>query len=220
MGIWTPDILLPSDFSRQQRRRKRREWYGRRESMLLMGCGGGGVSGPVELVLSAEKDTGTLSAAPTFNSNTALYVSGSSVAGTYSGPSHSFLHFDLSAFASITAANLELTAQSSGGSGPLYVDRLTQTAWVENQATWNVYSTGNNWAAPGGDANTDLRATGTLSVGDADITALAQWALANAAGQLHIMLSSDTGLADAVYKHRLHATEADRPKLTVTGLLA
>jgi len=40
----------------------------------------------------------------------------------------------------------------SGGVNTVY--QLTQPSWVENQVTWNVYSTGNDWSTPGGDYDT------------------------------------------------------------------
>lgn len=65
------------------------------------------------------------------------------------------LTFDLSSLpvgATVTAASLKLYAE--GGVGPINitfrVHKITQ-AWIESEVTWNSYSTGNLWTAPGGD---------------------------------------------------------------------
>jgi hypothetical protein len=40
---------------------------------------------------------------------------------------------------------------------------LTRNNWVENQATWNIYSTGNNWTSSGGDYSTLIGNTSSIS---------------------------------------------------------
>jgi hypothetical protein len=68
------------------------------------------------------------------------------------------IKFDFSALpegAVISAATLNLYYYAhplSDAVGRTYwAYELTQTGWVEAQATWNIYSTGNSWATAGGD---------------------------------------------------------------------
>ena len=68
--------------------------------------------------------------------------------------------FDFSALpngATITAATLDLNYFATYGNDAktrtYWIYELTQTAWVEAQATWNSYTEGSAWAAAGGDYN-------------------------------------------------------------------
>jgi hypothetical protein len=68
------------------------------------------------------------------------------------------VNFDFSSLddlAVITNASLRLYYNNNFGTSPVgdtvYARRLTTTGWVESQATWNYYSTGNSWTAGGGD---------------------------------------------------------------------
>ena len=67
------------------------------------------------------------------------------------------LSFDFSSLpggAEIYSAYLNLYAYDSDAAlvgDVLNAYRLTQTAWVESEVTWNIYSTGNSWATAGGD---------------------------------------------------------------------
>ena len=65
------------------------------------------------------------------------------------------IHFTLPA-GSGTITKVELYLHTTDNdlnltSHNIEVHQLTQTNWVENQFTWNSYSTGNSWASPGGD---------------------------------------------------------------------
>lgn len=62
--------------------------------------------------------------------------------------------------ATITSATLSLYcyAEASGNARTLRVYR-SKRAWVETQATWNIYSTGNNWATAGGFGADDCEQT-------------------------------------------------------------
>ena len=67
------------------------------------------------------------------------------------------IKFDFSSLpadAIISAAELDLYYYAKGANpvGRTYwAYELTQTGWVELQSTWDIYKTGNNWAAAGGD---------------------------------------------------------------------
>ena len=95
------------------------------------------------------------------------------------------LVFDFSALpagATITNATLSLYQYLNDTMAGRTLDacRLTQTGWVATQATWNIYSTDNNWTSAGGDFTTTDKASATVPVGvdtwvDFDVTTLAQW---------------------------------------------
>ena len=105
--------------------------------------------------------------------------------------------------------------------------KLTQTAWVEAEATWNNYLTTPDpiaWATSGGDfveAN-PAKNTAIGVVTDArwelSIDAIVQDALDNVSGVAHILVKADNEGASGSFmwlRSNEHATEADRPKLTI-----
>jgi len=70
----------------------------------------------------------------------------------------SILEFDISSLpaeATITAATLSLYYYNYIGKKPtgktVWAYKLSRTNWVELEATWNIYKTGSNWTAAGGD---------------------------------------------------------------------
>lgn len=76
------------------------------------------------------------------------------------------IKFDLSGIPSdavITSATLSMyfdQAESGGGSGVVQVSAYQCLKdWVESEVTWNIYSTGNSWAAAGGQSGADYDAT-------------------------------------------------------------
>lgn len=97
-------------------------------------------------------DTYIANDAPTTNHGT----EGSFFVGEWNGGSQvarSLVKFDLSSIPAgslVTAASLTLTIVSdfSDNARTLSVYRVLR-AWNETQATWNVYTTGNNWGTAG-----------------------------------------------------------------------
>lgn len=67
---------------------------------------------------------------------------------------HALIDFTLSSGSgTISAVTLNLYKAANGGTNTgvnVEVHECTRT-WVENQATWNIYSTGNSWTTAGGD---------------------------------------------------------------------
>ena len=66
----------------------------------------------------------------------------------------SALEFDISEFpvgATMTSATLQLYYHNYYYTNPVgktvWVYKLNRTDWVEDEATWNIYKTGNNWTA-------------------------------------------------------------------------
>jgi hypothetical protein len=106
------------------------------------------------------------------------------VASSSGANARTILYFDFSALplgANISAASLSLYKYANAGgdsTGRTYMaDRLTQTSWVETEATWNSYSTGHAWSVAGGDFTTADAASATVATGWMvwDVTALAQY---------------------------------------------
>lgn len=94
------------------------------------------------------------------------------VIGKYSttSTSRALIKFDLSSIpssATIISATLSfyVKADNATASDTISVYR-TKRNWVETQATWNIYSTGNNWGTAGGLGADDYDSTvwGTVAV--------------------------------------------------------
>lgn len=79
--------------------------------------------------------------------------------------------FDLSSFTdpdAIASASLRLYADTRGYAQNFYLSRMVQS-WVSNQATWNVYSTGNNWGTSGAkNSTTDYTTSGQYTLAAPD----------------------------------------------------
>lgn len=83
--------------------------------------------------------------------------------GGSGGTTRALIKFDLSALpdsAAIIHAKIQLyvKAELSSNARTLRIYRQKR-AWSESQATWNIYSTGNNWQAPGGFGSDDCEQT-------------------------------------------------------------
>jgi len=109
--------------------------------------------------------------------------------------------------------------------------KLTRTDWVEGQATWNIYKTGSNWTTAGGDFVTSNPSGGSVNM-PADtgwvtweIDAIVQDAYDNG-DDVEILVKFDNEtLGDETnaapnFRSNNYATDADRPKLTVTFTVA
>jgi hypothetical protein len=110
-------------------------------------------------------DTHINSAAPTTNYNTATSISaGTSTTNTF----RTLIKFDISsipATATIISAKLILFVSSdSSTNARIFVVRRLLRNWVLAQATWNIYSTGNNWQTAGGTGANDLDPTNWASL--------------------------------------------------------
>jgi hypothetical protein len=110
-------------------------------------------------------DVSMFSVAPTVNQDSGgnqgyLYVGENPGAG--SSYAHSLYKVDflskVPASFIPTACTFTFKAASAPVSRTLQMYRVKR-AWVENQATWNVYSTGNNWQTAGCEGANDREAT-------------------------------------------------------------
>lgn len=81
----------------------------------------------------------------------------------------SLLRFDFSALpagATITGATLKIYYFAYANDDPVGKTfdacELTQTGWIENEATWNSYKTGSAWTSAGGDFTATDKASATV----------------------------------------------------------
>jgi len=85
--------------------------------------------------------------------------------------SRSPLEFDISglpAGVSIISATLSLNYYLKASTDPVgktvWAYKLTRTDWVELESTWNIYKTGSNWTAGGGDYVTSNPSGGSTAI--------------------------------------------------------
>lgn len=132
----------------------------------------------------------------------------------------------------ISAATLSLYCygKNSGATRNLRVYR-TKRAWVETQATWNIYSTGNIWATAGGFGADDCEQTDIglrEFVAAETLNEYKNWTLAPSAVQeMYSGVFTDNGFfikADTESNDRYSFYSSDnaanKPKLTITYSIA
>lgn len=154
--------------------------------------------------------------------------------GASADRTNTVIKFDLSNLpASITITDAKLRLKKNGsdavaGDDDISVYRLLRTV-VFNQATYNVYSTGNSWQTAGGSGALDIdtTATDTIAVNDTtgvyvewDVTADVQDFYAGTETNNGWLLSSDTYTqGDWKQYHSSDATDTNRPELVVTYII-
>lgn len=168
---------------------------------------------------------------PTANRDTLNVQVGESNVG--SNVRRSLIKPDLSSIAAgqiISACTLKLIvfADASDNARTMYAYRLKQN-WVEAQATWNVYSTGNNWQTAGAIGANDIDATAigsaavpasmspgdTLSIG-IDPAVVQDW-LDGVLSNYGVLLKVDTESNDLFsYYDSENATPSNRPVWDIT----
>lgn len=149
--------------------------------------------------------------------------------GGGTGIERSLIKFNLSSLpngAIISSAILSLyVVTNSSSNATTYRVFRQKRVWVESQATWNIYSTGNNWQTAGGFGADDCEqadigsrafsATETINeFKDFALNAITKAALDLGNGHL---LKSDNEVTSAAYLFASsdHATAANRPKLVI-----
>jgi hypothetical protein len=182
-------------------------------------------------------DTYNASDVPTTNNDAnALFLVGEDNTGN--SVSRGLIKFDLSSItSSAVVSSATLTLTHSGA-----VDRTsnartmrafrTKRAWVENQTTWNIWSTGNNWSTAGGFHADDCEQTdvGSVSVPDTQVDGVTfDIVLTNASVQEMIsgaftnngwLIKVDTEMDDRhAFASSSHATASYRPKLVIEYIL-
>jgi hypothetical protein len=179
------------------------------------------------IVLSAAADTQLSEESPDTNNGGSSYfvVHSQSTNKDF----RSILRFDASSIGSllIDSAILSLYYSLLYLHDPVgrtyYVNELTETGWVETEATWNSYETGSAWVAAGGDYVDSYQASATVPAAAGWMT----WDITN------IVKHCQTAHSSIVNLHIMDATEeADftgygaylnsrtaalrQPKLTIT----
>lgn len=184
----------------------------------------------ITVEILATKDTYILSTAATTNFD-ALNLKAATL--TTTSYYRTLMHFDVSVIPSgstIVSSYLRLfCTQPIAGNSPGQLDRLTQTAWVENQATWNVYSTGNSWTVAGAASDTSTpQVTFTFPTVASDTSnfwtitgmeAMVQDALDNRSGALHFLMkqTTESGNDNLTFRDSEYAgTSGEQPRLFVT----
>jgi hypothetical protein len=131
--------------------------------------------------------------------------------------------FDFSALPAgcvIEKAVLSLYVDSVSTGGDYGIYELTRTDWIETQATWNIYKTGSNWTAAGGDYISDRKAVKNIIA-----TGWAEW---DVKALCEHFQSAHNEIANILLKWELenndyfiyvrsedHLTESTRPKLVI-----
>jgi hypothetical protein len=122
----------------------------------------------------------------------------------------------------VEKATISMQAADIYGSAPTLVMYEIKKLWFEMQVTWNQYSTGNSWTAPGGDF-TATAASNAVSVSQADTwytwtvnKELIQEKIDTGVTQGFIVVATDeTGDREANIKTSEYGTVAERPVLTI-----
>lgn len=148
----------------------------------------------------------------------------------------SLIKFDLSSIpstANITSAVLNLWVSSSAGASSdltINVFRVLRN-WVEDQVTWNVYSTGNSWATAGcGNSTSDYNSTEisdkpvvsnsaaagtkvTINLTPARVKEMIDGTLTNYGFLIKGQTETDNRIS---FRSSDNATAAERPQLIIT----
>lgn len=149
--------------------------------------------------------------------------------------SRALIKFDLSSIpvvSNVSSATLTLWLQQDGvyrasNNRVLYVYRQKRQ-WVENEATWNIYSTGNSWQSPGGFGVDDAEQTdiGSASLQTSDImgsqhdfvllqSAVVDWINGDFANNGLIAKSAIEDEDLYIFSSSDYTTASQRPKLTI-----
>lgn len=176
---------------------------------------------------TAGKDTYLQSSTPTTNYGTNATLIFGNLFGTVYRTLIEFDISDIAAGSTISAAKITFTINTGVNTVAGHVYRLLRSDWVEAEATWNIYKSGNNWTTAGaGSTVSDHTTTDGVAFsngansGTFDITGLAtlaQDALDNRSGKLILLIKDDVE-NDTTYKEVRSSdfgTASARPLLTV-----
>lgn len=166
------------------------------------------------------KDTGLVCDNPTYpyGNEIQFYASNLYSGCTYHGLI-SFTTPNISGTISQTKLWLSLDYQYPAGvARPVEVYQTARSNWAESQATYNVYSSGNNWTTPGGDKTGSVIATnpGSTSLGwlSWDVTSYAT--SFNSTYDLFLKLVTESGNNQTYYKTKENSATTERPYLEIT----
>ena len=176
---------------------------------------------------AGSRDTYISEASPTSNFGTASTVKVDGDVG--SGKDLvALLNWDISSIlAGSVVQTATVTFDVTNKSGKPYQVYELKRAWVETQATWNVYATGGSWSTPGAKGALDR---GSTVLGTVSASALGSYVLTlNSSGVAlvqswvntpstnnGILVANTTSSDGLAVSSRNATTAAKRPKLTVT----
>jgi len=181
------------------------------------------------IIQPSDKDTWLNEGIPTGNNGnaTSLYL----VNQGSNNNRRILLEFDITDYDiidSINSATLYLYYYNEAGSSSgqtVWAYKLTRTNWEHLQAAWNIYKTGSNWTAPGGDYVTTSPAGGSAVMPGAtgvwiefNVLAILQDALAGGVAEFLVKFENEAvgaGYGFPFFYSREFATEALRPKLVL-----
>ena len=150
---------------------------------------------------------------------------------TTASPCRTLIKFDLSSLvgANIISATLSLfVSEDYADNARTFRAFRMKRAWVESQATWNIYSTGNNWSTAGGFHSDDCEQTdiGTCDFTDSEAANTEKTFTLTAAKVREwidgtftnngLLIKADTELNEGYLMHSSSsATAGYRPKLVI-----
>jgi serralysin len=124
--------------------------------------------------------------------------------------------------------SVDITANVTNMSaGQDYEFYQLQRSWIESEATWNEYSSGQSWQVPGADGTSDRHSTvlgslvssvsgsTTISLNASGIAVVQSW-VNNPSSNNGLILMDYINADNLDFSSRETATISDRPKLTVT----
>lgn len=188
-------------------------------------------------IVSPSRDTAIYSGATTTNYGTGTDLNVANNSGSFWWKS--LLAFDISTLGltddTLATAVLQLAVTSVSNSVSensynwLWVKRNLR-AWVETEATWNIWKTANNWSSAGAESNGNDVDDGIISPFlfhaipsgsriEIPVTALLREALNASATELNLQLEWDkttTSQNSINFASRNHATARYRPRLIIT----
>lgn len=191
----------------------------------------------------ATADTFILNATPTTNYGTNVLVAIGDSSGSANAAYRILIKFLLTSIpanAKVLTAALELNEYSAfdtagTGSWAAHLYPLLRN-WVQAEATWNVYSSGNSWTTAGASgAGTDIGASadnitldGTAAAGfvtwsGSGLVSLVQSWVNGSVSNYGVLIAAPTAefkgvapLSSNLFRSSDYGTAGDRPKLTVT----
>lgn len=181
-----------------------------------------GVFGVVDADLEASKDTFVHKGYPTSNYGASSDLR---IIDSTSDTNRLLLEFNTTPYSgrSIVTAYLYLYYYNWVNSSPVgkvvNIYKLTRTDWVELEATWDIYKTGDNWSLAGGDFVTSSPSGAQFTIPASygwiriDISGIVQDALDNAANtELMIQFANEGGSDSYTYFYSRSAAD-NNPKL-------
>lgn len=160
------------------------------------------------------------------NPTTNYSTEDSSFVRTASNSHFPILQIDLSSIGSgdtITSATLYISSDSSISGTTISVHEVLQTGLAIAEATWNTYSTGNNWGSAGAESDSvDYEAAAedsvVVSIATNQYFALDVTSLVNThkGGTLRLKIKSDALESLSTSEH----TDGERPELVINHIAA